>query len=467
MKIRNWIDLSRKLVDKFDMDYMEQGFIASLGEYALAFFGEGVFANTIYPTPFPITMSGTSLGGNVGFGIAFDPNGLTVRIDPGSPTSKNFTIPAADPVLPRWDLLVIRYVQTGDTPVPKPSNPILTVFLNLHDDFALAVIPGIASATPVYPAKLPKDVILAGLRVPAAATLGTQVQVDLTVRELAAQNFNAVPTEFQERPTGVIDGINNIFTLSKKPIDSFSVKVFVDELIQEDTEWFLTGVDNKTLVLNTPPALAQEVYVDYFVDSGAPNFSGYQQVPTGVVDGVNDTFSLVGHAGNKPSTQVYLNGRIVTEDQWSLIQGPVFDQIKFNNPPPLAYKPYVFFLLNPASIGTPPAPSPGGGELTPFGNAGAPIVLDPTVSIPISNVQRQIRYVETDGSGNNITANPQIQPGTVVGQELYLEGTDNVNYVELDDGDGVSMNGLWQGKVGFQIIFTWNGLVWSEAGRNR
>jgi hypothetical protein len=180
MDHRNWLDLSRKLVDQFDLDYTQGSIAAEIGEALLAAVGEGVLPTAAFPAPFPLVMSGSVLGGTVGVGQAIDPNGQLTTITTGTPA---FLCTAADPTNARWDLLVLRYLQTGDTTVPKPSDPISTVFLNLHDDYALAVIPGTPAGSPAYPSKSSADIILAGLKVPALATLGTSITVDLSIRE--------------------------------------------------------------------------------------------------------------------------------------------------------------------------------------------------------------------------------------------------------------------------------------------
>jgi hypothetical protein len=106
MDQRNWLELSRKLVDRYDFDYTLQGMSKLLGEYALSFFGEGVLSTTIFPNPFPLVLSGSSLGGTVGTGIGYDYRGFYTAIQAGT---SPFVISPANASNPRWDLLVIRY----------------------------------------------------------------------------------------------------------------------------------------------------------------------------------------------------------------------------------------------------------------------------------------------------------------------------------------------------------------------
>lgn len=246
MRRLNWNQLSRKLITKEDLTNTLDWIQADLGQYALSFWGQGVLLTSTYPEPFPVTMSLGSLGGSVGPGIAYDANGQITRIDPSSSTSKSFTLTAADATRPRWDLLVLQYKQTGNTPVPKPSDPISTVMLNLSDDFNLAVIPGVPGSSPAYAAKGPLDIILCGLKVPAGATTGPQVTVDLGVREnseITAERIAVDPSQF----TRVLDQTDTTLQDCLEDIDSEVNKFFGQLMVVPhptiSTRLVVTGAD--------------------------------------------------------------------------------------------------------------------------------------------------------------------------------------------------------------------------------
>lgn len=75
---------------------------------------------------------------------------------------------------------------------------------------------------------------------------------------------------YQEVPTGVVDGINDTFTLSETPVSVDSLLVIVDGTVIRKSFWALVGND---VVFNpgSIPALAQDVYVYY---AGAPGGGG-------------------------------------------------------------------------------------------------------------------------------------------------------------------------------------------------
>jgi microcystin-dependent protein len=179
MKKRNWADLARKLVDRFDMNDTLQYIQDALGKESKASWGPGVLDTQTYPNPFQFTMSGVSLGGTVSAGIAYDPNGQIVEV----PSTQNFTL-VSNPSNPVYALLVLRFKFTPDTLIPKPSDPILNVFLNLHDDFELQVLTGTPAPSPTYPVAGSNDVVLMGFQIPAAATLGTQVTLDSSQKQV-------------------------------------------------------------------------------------------------------------------------------------------------------------------------------------------------------------------------------------------------------------------------------------------
>jgi hypothetical protein len=128
---------------------------------------------------------------------------------------------------------------------------------------------------------------------------------------------------------------------------------------------------------------------------------------------------------------------------------------------------YVFYLVNPFVFGVQPTPAPpsGSGGLMAFGTAISPEIISSGVGIPATSDQRQIWYVKSAGGPQSITAIPQIMPGTIVGQELYIEGVSGTDYIILSDGNGLSTNGPINLTNNSGILFVWNGSVWAENSR--
>jgi hypothetical protein len=192
MNRRNWTDLSRKLVDRYDMIFLNDMIEAALGLQALSFFGKGVLPTKLYPTPYAVTLSGAVLGGTVSGGMAFDPTGQLLLGTGGNA----FTMTPPGGSL-RWDLLTVRFARTPDTLIAKPSNPLVTCYLNLLDAITIQVIPG-TSGVAAYPACPGTDIILSGIKLPSGATFGTDCTLDLSVRDLAS--LARVPLQIGQMP---------------------------------------------------------------------------------------------------------------------------------------------------------------------------------------------------------------------------------------------------------------------------
>lgn len=329
--------------------------------FANSFFGQGVIKTTLFPSPFPITLSGTVLGGSVGQGAAYDANGKFTSINDDTTGSPNFTIPAADPAFSRWDLLVIRYKQVGDTAAPKPSDPLTTISLNLHDDFELAVIPGTPSASPAYPSKSSEaDIILAGIIVPYRASLGTACAIDTSIRELGHRDRVQIP-QFRRVPLiGMVNGENKAFDLPAAPITPGSVLIFWGNLLEHQAaEYTINGT---RVIFADAPRSGQEPSAWMLIDSESSlnPLVGQQGPLIGTVDGVNDTFAIPGTPADRNSSIVFTDGTVEDAEGWELIQGFSESKIKFKPGyiPQLGQKPpYIFFFVNPATIGV--APNPG------------------------------------------------------------------------------------------------------------
>jgi hypothetical protein len=107
------------------------------------------------------------------------------------------------------------------------------------------------------------------------------------------------------------------------------------------------------------------------------------------------------------------------------------------------------------------------GALTANGSLASPNLISAIDGIVILGVQREFQFVKGSGP-TTVTANPQIEAGSTVGQELILAGADNTNTVTLSNGNGLSLNGrivMGLSGAGSQLYLVWNGSVWSEISR--
>lgn len=189
MDVRNWVDLSRKLIDR--QDFLDSfGYIVdAIKADQLARFSKGIVPTESFPSPFVTTLSGANMTGTVTGGTFFDPNGQRVLVG----TTQNFTL-VADATNPRKAYLVARFLQEGQTSIPKPSDPLNNVFLDLVDTFELEVLLGTPAGSPSYPSLGADDIVLMGFTIPAAETLASNCTEDATVRNQGVNASTAIKT---------------------------------------------------------------------------------------------------------------------------------------------------------------------------------------------------------------------------------------------------------------------------------
>ena len=77
----------------------------------------------------------------------------------------------------------------------------------------------------------------------------------------------------------------------------------------------------------------------------------------------------------------------------------------------------------------------------------------------------QIQFVEGSGGPINITADPQITAGTNIGETMTLVGRNDTNTLTLDDGTGLSLNGVMVLSADSIITLLWDGTNWNETSR--
>lgn len=102
----------------------------------------------------------------------------------------------------------------------------------------------------------------------------------------------------------------------------------------------------------------------------------------------------------------------------------------------------------------------------PQGTRTSPQLITALGGISILDVLREFQFVKGSGGPITVTANPQIEAGTIVGQELLLQGTDNTNTLTISNGTGLVLNGACVLASGSRIWLVWDGAFWVESSRN-
>lgn len=133
---------------------------------------------------------------------------------------------------------------------------------------------------------------------------------------------------YQESVSGVYDGSNVLFTLSAAPKNANCLVLFKDGVVLHKDEYVLNGT--QVIQAAVPPIMPQTLYA-YYLRDGVNDFDCYQEVPVGVVNGVNLRFDLTKTPQNIAATYVFINGLLVTSDKYELILGLSSAAMQFYN----------------------------------------------------------------------------------------------------------------------------------------
>ena len=96
------------------------------------------------------------------------------------------------------------------------------------------------------------------------------------------------------------------------------------------------------------------------------------------------------------------------------------------------------------------------------GSVGSPTLITAVGGIAFSGTAwTNYNFISGNGGTVVVSANPQIAAGTSIGQTLILIN-ESGNPVELQDGNGISLNGTW---IGSSLTLVFDGSVWFETAR--
>lgn len=176
----------------------------------------------------------------------------------------------------------------------------------------------------------------------------------------------------------------------------------------------------------------------------------------GVGDGIEDTFALPYAPIDSDSVAIMVDGLLLDEDEY-LVTGSSVTLVA-GSIPAAGQGVTAIELVGSTS---------GSALYVPYGTRSVPLFVNPLVAMPVSGDDRQMIFIATSfGSGATpMTAVPQIDDGSSIGQELVLKGRDASDYPIFHDGDGLELNGSWNGSIGQSITLVWDGTIWSENGR--
>lgn len=272
-----------------------------------------------------------------------------------------------------------------------------------------------------------------------------------------------------EIPTGMVDGSNKTFILSQIPLSLESVLVYIDGIKLPPSGYSL---NNQTITLVDAPVLGQSIEVFYLQDGvgafNAPNQAGsnslipVQETPMGTINGMNPNFILTQAPYSNDSLQVYIDGLEVPKSK-RMLGGAViaFDPTYIPQP---GQDVQAFYFIT-ANLVMPPTGGGGNGAYEVSGSPASPTTIVAAVGVIPTADARQLWFINSSGGAQAVSAIPQVEAGSAIGQELTLIGTSDVNYISLADGNGLSLNGAINMKNKMALSLIWDSVVWSEVSR--
>lgn len=244
----------------------------------------------------------------------------------------------------------------------------------------------------------------------------------------------------------------------------------VDSIVEDDVE-----LDSTLYRLHKPTGIITQPYGSFFFarETVVTYTAGYANIPDAIKSVV---FSIVQERYNKKTSGIDLN--FGSDVQRISIPGAIsidFDYSLSNNERKSAFGSILgsqvnvldYFRSERAIIGSDKLEYIDDGD-TPavFGTYDAPLTITASGGLESSSANRQMTFVKSAGGAVTITANPQIAAGQRVGQELIVEGTDDTDYIVLNNGNGLGLVGIIS-MVDKQILaLVWDGFIWVETSRN-
>jgi hypothetical protein len=108
----------------------------------------------------------------------------------------------------------------------------------------------------------------------------------------------------------------------------------------------------------------------------------------------------------------------------------------------------------------------GSGSASVTNTRGSPGSITAGGGITPSGDSSEDIYIQGSGAAVDVTANPQIADGVTDGQRVCLIGRSNTNYVLLENGTGLVLNGSAQIGADDIICLRWDTTDWVEVSRN-
>jgi len=179
---------------------------------------------------------------------------------------------------------------------------------DLHQVTGSAVfVTGLTGSLTQIPGGLPY--LVAGSNV--SISTGSNGQITISASS-SGGGSDAILSEmsWMETPSGVIDGVNLVFTLSQSPSPINSLMLYVNGVLQsQGLEKDYTISDNIVVMTSTPVVGSQIVATySYQRTPTAGTRTSWMEVPGGVINGINNVYTLMNAPHPASALMLYYNG---------------------------------------------------------------------------------------------------------------------------------------------------------------
>jgi hypothetical protein len=139
---------------------------------------------------------------------------------------------------------------------------------------------------------------------------------------------------WMEMPTGDVDGINMVYTLTYNPSPTNSLMFYVNGVLQKQGLAYDYALSSNTVIMNYAPNSGSNVIATYAYVTTLPvgAYTSWMEIPGGVTDGTNTTFTLANTPWPSSALMLYINGVLQK-------QGGVYDYTLSTNTITMNYAP--------------------------------------------------------------------------------------------------------------------------------
>lgn len=125
---------------------------------------------------------------------------------------------------------------------------------------------------------------------------------------VVGSSSTVLQTSWMETPVGDIDGMNMVFDISEEPSPSSALLLYVNGVLQKQGLLDDYTISGKNIVFDYAPRTNSYIFATYPWLSSSPTSTKWMDIPAGLTNGINYTFTLSHTPRPLESLMLYVNG---------------------------------------------------------------------------------------------------------------------------------------------------------------